>query len=240
MPTIYPDWSADSQRALHAGVLVAVDRAVELVLAGLEVDRHVGGSLGQGLRLLLHAVTLDLDGVRRAGRVVHDDRDLARLGGQLGLVELERPARIGGQLQLARGAPAPAGALARVGPISLGSRGGVPGAAAVVRVVAPASGGDEGQARENGSEHQHWLSHGGYYAALDRPVRLSSQARRAAGPVRARRLGGALPPSRGSRRVGPLPSERPRLARRRLPGTSRRSPSARLSARTRARIRRRA
>ena len=46
MPGLCPGTSADSQRALHAGCLVAVDRAVELVLAGLEVDGQLGLARG--------------------------------------------------------------------------------------------------------------------------------------------------------------------------------------------------
>ena len=60
---------------------MVADRAVEVVRAGLQVGGGDGlAALRDGLALLLDAVALDLDGVRDVGRVVHRDRDLARLG----------------------------------------------------------------------------------------------------------------------------------------------------------------
>ena len=59
-----------------------------------------------GVALLLDAVALDLHRVRQRGRVVHDDRDLARLRGERALVELERAAGIGADLERLRRAAA--------------------------------------------------------------------------------------------------------------------------------------
>src|SRR4051812_48336762 len=47
--------SLDGQRALHARDLVAVDRAVDLVLAALELDRDAGVPAGDRLGLLPHS-----------------------------------------------------------------------------------------------------------------------------------------------------------------------------------------
>src|SRR3954463_16430716 len=86
--------------ALHAGLPVAVDRAVELVLAWLQ--RHGqprGAAVADGLAVLVDAVALDRDRMRQGGGVLHDDRHPAGLRAQIGLVELQRPARVGGEAQ---------------------------------------------------------------------------------------------------------------------------------------------
>jgi hypothetical protein len=88
---------------------VAVDRAVEGVGAGLEVDLGRGLAVRDDLGATELALTRgDRDVVLDRRRVVEVDRHLAGLGGERGLVELEL-ARIGGDLD--RGpAPAAAGA----------------------------------------------------------------------------------------------------------------------------------
>ena len=57
---------------------VLADRAVEGVLARLEVDGQLGLAARDRLALLLDAVALDLDGVRHVGLVDELDRDAAR------------------------------------------------------------------------------------------------------------------------------------------------------------------
>src|SRR5215213_3824778 len=83
--------SLDRERALHARGLVAVDRADELVRARLEVDADRGVATRDDLGLEIHAVALDVDGVRHRGRVAEPDRRLAGLGVELGLIELQPP-----------------------------------------------------------------------------------------------------------------------------------------------------
>src|SRR4029079_16066093 len=62
--------------------LVALDRAVELVLALLQGRRDGrGAALLNDLALDVHAVALDGHAVRERGRVLHHDRDLAGLRG---------------------------------------------------------------------------------------------------------------------------------------------------------------
>jgi hypothetical protein len=73
--------------------LVAGDRAVELVLAGLEVDAHGRLAARDGLRLGT-GDAVDLHRVRDLGLVLERDRRLAGLGGHVGLLELERAARV--------------------------------------------------------------------------------------------------------------------------------------------------
>src|SRR3954453_6894929 len=86
--------------ALHAGLLVAVDRAVELVLAWLQRHGHPrGAAVADGRAVLVDAVALDRDRMRQGGGVLHDDRHPAGLRAQIGLVELQRPARVGGEAQ---------------------------------------------------------------------------------------------------------------------------------------------
>src|SRR5919109_318111 len=82
--------SLDGERSLHAGLAVLADGAVVLVGARLEVDGDGGVALGDYVGFLFDAVALDLEGVRHLRRVAEVERHLAGLGGQLGLVELER------------------------------------------------------------------------------------------------------------------------------------------------------
>src|SRR3954453_532510 len=80
---------ADVQLAVHAGGLVAVDRAVERVLARLQVERDGGlAALSDGLALAAGAA-LDGDVVLQGRGIGHRDRDLARLRGERFLVELQ-------------------------------------------------------------------------------------------------------------------------------------------------------
>src|SRR5215212_10179804 len=77
---------ADVELAGHPGALVAVDRAVERVLARLQVDRdRRPAALTDDVTLLVDAA-LDRDVVLKRRRVVHRDRDLAGLRGERGLV----------------------------------------------------------------------------------------------------------------------------------------------------------
>src|SRR5215203_4159890 len=78
-----------------------VDRAVERVLAGLQLGRRRRlPALLDGLAVLVDAAALDAHRVRDRRRVVHHDRDLAGLGLELVLVELEHAARVSGDLEL--------------------------------------------------------------------------------------------------------------------------------------------
>src|SRR3954464_9992408 len=146
--------SADGELALHARGAVTIDRAIEVVGPGLERDGHRRGRAGRsGRSVLVDAVALDADRVGEAARggVVHDDRDLARLGGQARLVELQLAAAVCRHRQL--GARAAAGARrsglgprapawARGGGWGGGGAGG--GAAGLVVVGArPAAGGEQ-------------------------------------------------------------------------------------------------
>src|SRR4029453_6442049 len=86
--------SLDGERALH-GLPVVADRAVVLVLAGLEIDRDLGVAAGDRLGLLFDAVALDLDRVRDARLVDDLQRDLAGFPVQLGLFPGDLPPWIG-------------------------------------------------------------------------------------------------------------------------------------------------
>jgi two-component system, NarL family, sensor kinase len=78
--------SLDRERAGHAGRLVAVEGAVELVLALLEARADGrGAAWAHDLAVLVDAIALDGDAVLKTGRggVLHDQRHLALLGGEL-------------------------------------------------------------------------------------------------------------------------------------------------------------
>jgi hypothetical protein len=132
---------------------VAVNRAVELVLAGLQVsDRLRDPALRDRVARHLDAVPFDLDGVRQVGRVVHDDGDLACLRGQRALVELERAPGVGRDLQRLPAAPA-AGVLLRRAASGVPAGAGVAATTARATVVVIAAPGDrDGECTEEGDE----------------------------------------------------------------------------------------
>src|SRR5205807_752644 len=91
----------DGEGPRHPCRLVSVDRAVERVLPGLQVNGE--GRLPTGAHrraVLVDAVPLDRDAVLDAGRrrVVHYDRDLAGLRLEARGRELQGAARVGAQL----------------------------------------------------------------------------------------------------------------------------------------------
>src|SRR4051794_38033172 len=152
--------SVDGERALHARGLVAGDRAVERVGAGLQVG---GGrrrlAVADRLAVDVDAVALDRDRVRELGRVGHLERDLAGLGGEARLVELQR-ALVGRQLE---GLAAAAGGGARVR-----ARRGTRGAARLL-VAAPAAREREHRGDSQQGHPAHWSS----FHQNSRPVRTS-------------------------------------------------------------------
>src|SRR3954451_15204847 len=79
----------DGQLAFHAALAVARHGAVERVLAGLEVDRHLGGAVLDDRALLIDAVAQDGDVVVDALLVLGGDLDVAGLGGRVGVLEGE-------------------------------------------------------------------------------------------------------------------------------------------------------
>src|SRR3954449_13166794 len=91
--------TGDLQRALHPALAMGVHRAVEGVAAGLQIDAHGGGTaLRDLLPVLVHTASLDRDVVLNRRGVLHVDRDFAGLRLERGLVELELPRGIGGEL----------------------------------------------------------------------------------------------------------------------------------------------
>src|SRR5215218_2337947 len=155
--------SLDRERAGHAAGLVAVHRAVVLVLPGLQVHGHLRRlALADRVGLLLDPLALDLDSVREGGRVVEDDRGLPGLGGERALVELQRAAGVGTQLQrLCRAAATAAVASAVV--TALRFRGLVAArAAAVGTVVVSAACAHEGEGHEQADDRED--AHGPVYA----------------------------------------------------------------------------
>src|SRR4051812_39207148 len=138
--------SLHGERALHAGGPVPVDRAVELVLAGLEGHGRRGAPARDHLRLLLDAVALDRDGVRDRGGVRERDLDLAGLRGRGGLVELQGAARGRGELEVLAAARRGRGRARRR------ARGAAAAAAGRVLVARAAARRDESE-DEDGGEH---------------------------------------------------------------------------------------
>jgi hypothetical protein len=145
--------SANGERPDHAGLLVVPDRAVELVLARIEVHGQPSGAVHDGLGLLLDPVALDLDCMGDLRGVGEGDDDLLRLGTERGLVEGELSGGIAGwaaAVVLGLGALVVGLAAAAVEP---GATSAVP-VAAVIRLVVPAPGGGESEGRDNDSDER--------------------------------------------------------------------------------------
>src|SRR5207253_2415135 len=93
-----PRSSPDGELALHAGLAVTVDGAVERVRPRLELRHHGrGAALRDGVAVLVDALALDRDRMRDHGGVAHLEGHGAGLGAQLARVELQR-AGIGREL----------------------------------------------------------------------------------------------------------------------------------------------
>src|SRR5262249_51546932 len=111
----------DRDLALHAQLLVVVDRAVELVLARLQIDRQVsalsGGNAPLELLIVAGSHVLDLERMRRLAIVLQFEGPLSRLHAGAGWLELSiagvqvaRAARAGRRCATAgRGLCGPAG-----------------------------------------------------------------------------------------------------------------------------------
>ena len=98
----------DRERALHAGRLVAVDRAQERVGAGLQVDARSAAPRRRSPSRSPPPRRCPRSRPRAApGRVAEPDRDLAGLGGRIGLIELQRAVRRRRERQLRPSPPSP-------------------------------------------------------------------------------------------------------------------------------------